>query len=791
MRVDIYIEGERIDLFQDDTISVTSRLQDIQDISKLYTDYSQSFTVPASSRNNRIFKQYYNADITNGYDARIRKDGSIDINTLDFKRGKIRLDEVKLKQGVPESYRITFFGKGINLKDEIGDDTLNDLEWLDSFAHSNDGTTILTALKEGLDFTVDSVTYEDAIIYPLISYGRQYYFNGNVSDTTFTDTLSNISYNSSSSVGIVAGDLRPCINLPLVIKAIEEQYNVEFTGTFFDSSNFQELYMNINGDEVRNGLLNVESPVGAVTDCEYLDYTINVTSAAASGGSTYTRYKVKILLNGTLVYFDNAWKEGATSLNIQIPFTGTTYALQVLLVVDGNGIYTGNTKLDYWNGTSLVNEYTDTFTSVSPAFTNDIVSTLPQVKVYDFLESLFKTFNLVITPEGDDIYINDLQTWYSEGQIYDITKFVDTSSKTVKKGIIYNEINFNFAESDQILTKQFRETNKQGYGDLEFRLTDENGIDLANVDGGSLDINVLFENPIYERLVNQNTNALTPIQYCPMFDDTITAVEGNIVLMYLKSVPVTNVAYNPTLYPTQSLPATIEINDNIFMPSHSKEIDQDSFNVNFNAEVNEYTSQVYQNTIFNEYYSDYIGDMFSIKRRIYNYKAELPANLLNQLKLNDRLVIKDRRYIINTITSDLINREDTLELINDIYDAPLASDTLNTSVFRNSSGLYNSNLQSADATYIGVAAMNIVLVDTGDGTDWITLNTPKTLSTIQNVNFDLSQNLGFTRSAQIQVQDSLNEPKFTITQLGVDAQWLDFSNSDNTVLQHTILTGKN
>ena len=83
------------------------------------------------------------------------------------------------------------------------------------------------------------------------------------------------------------------------------------------------------------------------------------------------------------------------------------------------------------------------------------------------------------------------------------------------------------------------------------------------------------------------------------------------------------------------------------------------------------------------------------------------------------------------------------------------------------------------------------MVDTGDGVSWITLNTPKTLTTIQNVNFDLSENLSVTRSAQIQVQDGLNEPKFTITQLGVGAQWLDFSNSNNTVLQHTILTGKN
>ena len=33
----------------------------------------------------------------------------------------------------PKSYRVTFFGTTINLKDSLGDDTLNGLSWLDNF----------------------------------------------------------------------------------------------------------------------------------------------------------------------------------------------------------------------------------------------------------------------------------------------------------------------------------------------------------------------------------------------------------------------------------------------------------------------------------------------------------------------------------------------------------------------------------------------------------------------------------------------------------------------------------
>ena len=50
-KVQIYIEGERIELFADEVISLTSSVQNVQDIAKVFTDFTQSFTVPASPHN--------------------------------------------------------------------------------------------------------------------------------------------------------------------------------------------------------------------------------------------------------------------------------------------------------------------------------------------------------------------------------------------------------------------------------------------------------------------------------------------------------------------------------------------------------------------------------------------------------------------------------------------------------------------------------------------------------------------------------------------------------------------
>ena len=227
---------------------------------------------------------------------------------------------------------------------------------------------------------------------------------------------------------------------------------------------------------------------------------------------------------------------------------------------------------------------------------------------------------------------------------------------------------------------------------------------------------------------------------------------------------IVNVSSNPIGF-VKSDGVYQNIGNSVIMPTHSRIINENSFNLNFNAVVNEYTYQVYQNTIYDRFYSDYITDIFSIKRRLYNYKSILPDTLLQKLQLNDRLIIKGKRYIINTIKSNLINRKDELELINDIYDAPLASDLSNTSSFRDSLQLLSDVSQSNTNTYYGLSGKIVSLLDTGDGVSWLSLNTSITTDVVFNVSYDVSLNSsGLSRSAQIEVTDGLNNPKFTIRQ---------------------------
>ena len=113
----LYIDGQRVDLFNDESVNITQSIQNVKDISKIFTDFSRSFTIPASKANNKILKHYNNKDIVNGFDARLKKEASIQINNKPFRDGKVKLDGVNVKDGVTASYKITFFGNTVNLKD--------------------------------------------------------------------------------------------------------------------------------------------------------------------------------------------------------------------------------------------------------------------------------------------------------------------------------------------------------------------------------------------------------------------------------------------------------------------------------------------------------------------------------------------------------------------------------------------------------------------------------------------------------------------------------------------------
>ena len=118
-----------LDMFGDESISIKSVVKDLSDPSKLFTEYSRSFTIPASKKNNRIFKHYNNIDITNGLDSRELLPVKILMNNSTYKEGNIQIESVRMDKGVASSYKINFIGKLSELARNMGQDRLTVLDF--------------------------------------------------------------------------------------------------------------------------------------------------------------------------------------------------------------------------------------------------------------------------------------------------------------------------------------------------------------------------------------------------------------------------------------------------------------------------------------------------------------------------------------------------------------------------------------------------------------------------------------------------------------------------------------
>ena len=698
----------RVDLMDAELITLTQVIQDVKEIDRLFTDFSRTFNLPASKNNNRIFKHWYNDDVI-GFDNTIMSDAIIELNHLPFKEGEIKLEEVVMKNNKPSIYKVTFFGKTVSLNNLVGDDQLEDLNWLSNFDFTPNNTNILNGFENGIDVPVDSITYTDAIIYPLLTHTQQYIYNS----TGDFDNFGNIAYASSGTNfnkrGVFPEDLKPAIKVSLILKAIEQQYGLTFkSGEFFDSSVFTNLYLWLHREKGLSTLLSsivVETsafsctPVSQVNACDF--FTLN-----SSGGAEFVngKYEIEKLSNLNLFGYQ-------VTLSPASGFTNTNYTIEifddltgeVLKSQTGRGSFTSTLVLDeaqnplalgtkkilatrvksatlitfditigvfvtVQNTTPFQADFSSTST-LSVSSTLVITDQIPKIGVLDFLKGLFKMHNLTaFVNTNKEIVVKTLDNFYS-GDTIDISKFVVTDQHTIGANLPFTEIDFEYAEPKTILAQQFLQENNIKFGELNFR-TD------ASTES-KFKINVPFEHMIFERLNDLSNNSQTEIQYGLFTDDDSKPSIGSPLLFYgvYKQNISDSINFIETSRPETGTPTTgpqHEVDD-YWMPSNYNESGTSStppdFNLNFGSEINEFTLTDYggeNNSLFQLYYENYILRILNKKTRLYKVKAILPLKELLKISLDDTIIIGTREFTINKMTTKLQSGETQLELLSKV-----------------------------------------------------------------------------------------------------------------------------
>ena len=680
-------------MFEDESVTITQTIQNIKDISKVFTDFSRTFSVPASKTNNKIFRHYYNSDIANGFDARTKKNANIELNNTPFRTGKIKLEGVDLKNNQPHTYRVTFFGSTVTLKDLLGEDKLNDLVSLSQYDLGYSPESV-----KGKLITPPSST--NHVIAPLITHTQRLYYDS----TTNNDILDSgdLHWFNAEGVhrhGVKWNELKYALRVNKIIEAIEFDYGLEFSSDFFK---------NTNVDEFNNLFLWLHRKSGAVEDLsgvENVTYSKLIDSFAPTGtfipninndGTTVGLFVYN--QGGATPVTDSTVTVSSTSgvpYNVVVRLNGSTYQTETDKVNNytfdlnnmPNGTWTitletatSNSFTDVsWAFTSVQNEgsYTGTISipssiNIAAIFVFNISKQMPEIKIIDFLSGLFRTFNLTAYVENDIIKVETLDSFYESGrgsnssteEAYDITKYIDVNTSSVDVPLIYNDILFKFKDTKTFLANKFGEINNRAWGESTAIIQNS----LGKLSGSQYKIEVPFGKMLFEKLTDQSDGSPKDIQWGWNVDKSQNAYLGSPLLFYPINTNTGQISFvtqvDDNNKPTSHTAITTA---NLPFNSVSKVASTNSSQLSFFNEQNEWTlDSDFDGTLYNDYYNEYITNVFDVSSRLKKVTAYLPLRILVNYNLSDRFVISGNKYKINSITTNLDTGKSEIELLNDI-----------------------------------------------------------------------------------------------------------------------------
>ena len=671
---------QRLELFKDEKISVTSAIANANDIGKVYTDFSQSFTIPASKVNNQILSHWYESSIDDGYDHRQRYDAYLEVDTQRFRDGNIQLEKANKKNGFIESYSVTFYGNLTQLKDKFKDAKLRDLvslngvNWWDLLNHTYNSTEIKNRI---------TATTAQSVYYPLIGSQKKYYYKNGIALEDITLATAPVKWN----------ELFPAVSMPMIFALIQQHFGVTFTGSFFNLDQWTKLYLYLKNAEllkVQSPILKIDFLTSTITELNLNNDTLvnNWSWASAltanqratiniylnivpSVGFTLIPYTIYVYRNGLLYRtFANLTgtqrveAEGIRKENDASPYN---YTFALSSDVSMNFKPTLELKKTWINSSltwSVLTSYAYNLTGINTVSNIQISNYVPEITVSDFITGIIKAFNLMIIPKNATTFeFIPLEMYYNQGKVLDITKYVYSDELEIERPKLYKAINLTYEKSSNILNNAFKSLYNTEYGDLIY--TNSNSNESTNYD-----IKLLFENVLFEKTIGEN------FETCSLIDKDRKPYTPKPMLIYRNDVQSLT---TPVIMTTETATTTFTSYNRFSNEYNSLPTDltySHLMSMNFSNEQSSWYNVLAPQGLYYRHYKNYIDNLYNIKTRIVRVKALFPASLLSStvtngsgtklgIALNDRLVIRDKRYIINNMTTDLTTGEASLELLTD------------------------------------------------------------------------------------------------------------------------------
>jgi len=698
------------DLYQEEDIPLSLSIDDFKNVAEQVKSYSKDFNLPATKRNNQIFNDIFEVTRSVGNSSVIfnpyvktkcvlKEDGFI------LFEGYLRLIDVKDKEG-EISYNVNLYSEVIALADKLKDQTFSVLDFTELEHEYNK-----TEIKRSWNDAGASITYTNSgtsgfrdtyttLRYPFIVW------DGNTDITTNTSTVSGPTPNNPELTTLEQA-FRPCIQLKYLINRIFADSGFSWTSDFFDSADFEKLYMDFNwggADVPTLGATNtfsgiwakqigstINPSVYAGTTFTNLELYNNATNQLPPNYSTTTNkitatttneqynitatYRIENTSTTATQTIECQWiLNGTTAINLTPPFTipASSYIdyssnfTRVLNTGDTleaqfkrSNPLSSNTVRQYESGltpTSVV-----TFNVNAAAIANGtLLQTLRgELGQWDFLKGIMTMFNLVslvdesnpdnllIEPYSDVFINNTAGTNLAARSIqHDWTEKIDVSQMELKPLTDLNKNTiFKFVEDEDDYAFRNIKNSTSGhlYGSKEL---DASGFTI--LEGEKEIIAEPFAATVSRPLYTQFASFVVPNVYSKNDDGTYEGFDNSPRVFYNNGIKSTGASYY--IPPQNGL--TSENQTNFLQFSHLSTIPSISATTTdfvFASEQLIGLGDSPTDNLYSMYWQPYFNELYSPDTRTMTLKVNLNPSDVAAFKFYDTVFIKNRVFRVNKI----------------------------------------------------------------------------------------------------------------------------------------------
>jgi hypothetical protein len=705
------IDGQVIcDLYEEEDIPLTLSMDEFKNVAEQVKSYSKDFNLPATKRNNRIFNNMF--EVTRTDDGLIfnpqvvtkcvlKQDGFI------IFEGFLRMTDIKDKEG-EISYNVNLYSEVVALAEVLGERTFDDLSFSElehSYTISNiqdswestgagDGLTLTNPLPT-TSFAYDSVTGVDntqVLKYPFVDWNHQLVVGTN------GPTLANLE-----------SAFRPFIQLKYLINKIFAGTNqFTYTSAFFDSAEFEKLFMDFNWGGNENGASptyighnnresNLFPTYSLPSDWTAVPFDLSVSGSSALWSTVTDRFtspvnnlnffakgKIEALcvlpgyVEMRFAHYDvngNFIQEWGYKKELMIiGFTATLdIPLFSTLIASGDYIQ-GETKRSSLSSFQLrdTSYFNMNWISFGAQTSNFLTETRGELGQWEFLKGIITMFNLVSTVDKDnpnniliepyvDMFFENTNsgntsnlTLAARSIEHDWTDKVDVSQMELKPLIDLDKTTtFQFAEDNEdYIFGVYKEAN---YGLLYGSESFDASLSASGLNTlfkGTKEITVEpFAASVVAPLDSAYLDFVVPRIYT-RGEDGVTASFDNIPrILYNNGVHV--LAINT--YKVLAQNGDVEKTLNGFLQfSHLSEIPSvsaTSTNYYFNNQslVSSNVGVPPIDDLYTTYWSPYINELYNADTRTMTLRVNLNSSDIASFKFYDTVMIKNRSFRVNYI----------------------------------------------------------------------------------------------------------------------------------------------